>query len=61
MMSRRAAAISSERASVERCGIRKSLESGALSAWVGVKGVSLESVAAGRRKEFRTAATDFVR
>jgi hypothetical protein len=61
MMSRRAAAMSRERPRVERCGIRKSLESGALRALVGAKGVSVDRVAVGRKKELSTAETDLVR
>ena len=61
MMSRRAAAMRSERASVERWGMRKSFESGALSVLDGANGVSADRVAAGRRKELSTAEMDFVR
>jgi len=50
-----------ERASVDRWGMRKSFESGALSVWDGAKGVSADRVAAGRRKELSTAEMDFVR
>lgn len=61
MMSRRAVAMRRDRESVERCGMRKSFESGALRALEGAKGVSAEKVAVGRRKEVRTAGMDFVR
>jgi hypothetical protein len=61
MMSRRAAAMRSEHARVERWGMRKSLESGALRALVGPKGVVADRVAVGRKKELRTAGMDFVR
>jgi hypothetical protein len=51
----------SERASVDKCGIRNSFESGALSVLVGAKGVSANEMAVGRKKVLSTAETDFVR
>lgn len=61
MMSRRAAAIRRESERVERCGIRKSLESGAVRAEEGWNGVVDERVAVGMKKVFRTVGIDFVR
>jgi len=61
MMSRRAALIRRERASVDRCGICVSFESGALRRLRGEKGVAEERVAVGRKKEVSTAGMDFVR
>jgi hypothetical protein len=50
-----------DRARVDRLGMRKSFESGALSVLEGANGVPTESVAVGRKKVFSTAETDFVR
>lgn len=50
-----------ERPRVERWGMRKSLESGALRVLVGKNGVSDDRVAVERKNELRTAGTDFVR
>jgi hypothetical protein len=61
MMSRRAAAMSRERDRVDKCGTRKSFESGALRMLVGAKGVSADMVTVGRKKVFNTAVMDFVR
>jgi hypothetical protein len=61
MMSRRAAEIRRERASVDRFGIRKSFESGRLRSLFGANGRSGDNVAVGRKKVLRTAGMDFVR
>lgn len=61
MMSRRAAAMRRERASVDKCETRKSFESGALSVLAGAKGVPADRLAVGRKKELSTAEMDFVR
>ena len=61
MMSRRAAATRRERDSVERWGIRESLESGGARR-LDDSGANVEDkVAAGKRKALRTEGTDFVR
>lgn len=51
--------MSRERASVERCGIRSSFESGGQSEEDGLSGVDGPSVAVGRRKEVRMLGADF--
>lgn len=61
IMSRRAAAMSRERANVDRLGIKNSLESGAVRVLEGAKGVSADKVAVGRKNVFSTAGTDLVR
>lgn len=63
MMSRRAAAMRRERASVERCGIRGSLELGGRESVVGGcrVGARAVSVETGCRKVVRSSGMDFVR
>lgn len=62
MMSKRAAAIRSDRARVERCEMRASLESGGASIEVGkTLGVVEERVAVGRSRDVKTADGDLVR
>jgi hypothetical protein len=60
-MSRRAAAMRRESAKVDKLGIRKSFESGAVKVLEGMKGVSAIKVAVGKRNVFSTAGMDLVR
>jgi hypothetical protein len=60
MMSRRAAAMRRESASVDKLGMRKSFESGAVRVLEGMKGVSATRVAVGRKNVFSTAEMDLV-
>lgn len=61
MMSRRHAAMRRERESVDRVGIRESLESAGGIRLDDDSGNIEDSVAVGRRKEFRIEEMDFVR
>ena len=53
--------MSNERARVDKSGMMESLESGGVRRLLGANVWFGESVAIGRRKEVKTAETDFVR